>query len=71
MEELAQYLIPTDSVLPFDKIDLTDKETSKLLMGQTVVTAVVDGIYKMYTADGFYGLAEVTEGRAKAKTKLC
>ena len=71
VEELSQYLIPTDSVLPFDKIDLTDKETSKLLMGQTVATALADGLYKMYTADGFYGLAEVTEGRAKAKTKLC
>lgn len=71
VEELAQYLIPTDSVLPFDKIDLTDKETGKLLMGQTVATALADGLYKMYTADGFYGLAEVREGRAKAKTKLC
>ena len=29
------------------------------------------GIYKIYTADGFYGLAEVVGGKAKAKTKLC
>ena len=71
LEELEKYLIPTDSVLPFETLSLTEAELGKILQGQRVKTRVADGVYKIYTADGFYGLAEVLEGLAKAKTKLC
>ena len=71
VEELEQYLIPTDSVLPFETLPLTDQEVGRILQGQRVKTDMVGGIYKMYTADGFYGLVEVADGLAKAKTKLC
>ena len=71
IEELEQYLIPTDSVLPFENLPLTEQEVGRILQGQRVKTGVADGIYKMYTADGFYGLVEVVDGLAKAKTKLC
>ena len=70
LEELEKYLIPTDSVLPFETLSLTETELSKILQGQRVKTDVADGLYKIYTADGFYGLAEVLEGLAKAKTKF-
>ena len=71
LEELEKYLIPTDSVLPFETLALTEVELGKILQGQRVKTDVADGLYKIYTAEGFYGLAEVLEGLAKAKTKLC
>ena len=71
LEELEKYLIPTDSVLPFETLSLTETELSKILQGQRVKTDVADGLYKIYTPDGFYGLAEVLDGLAKAKTKLC
>ena len=71
LEELEKYLIPTDRVLPFGTLSLTEAELGKILQGQRVKTDVADGLYKIYTADGFYGLAEVLEGLAKAKTKLC
>ena len=71
IEELETYLIPTDSVLPFETLALTEAELGRILQGQRVKTSVADGLYKIYTADGFYGLAEVLEGLAKAKTKLC
>lgn len=71
LEELERYLIPTDSVLPFDTLDFTEVEMGRILQGQRVKMSVTDGLYKVYTADGFYGLAEVVEGLAKAKTKLC
>ena len=71
IEELEQYLIPTDSVLPFENLPLTDQAVGRILQGQRVKTDMVGGIYKMYTADGFYGLVEVVDGLAKAKTKLC
>jgi tRNA pseudouridine55 synthase len=71
VEELEKYLIPTDSVLPFETLALTEVEMGRILQGQRVKTNKADGIYKIYTADGFYGLAEVLDGLAKAKTKLC
>ena len=71
VEELEKYLIPTDSVLPFDRLDLTAKGYEKLLHGQYVAVDVADGIYKIYNGELFYGLAEVVGGKAKAKTKLC
>ena len=71
LEELEKYVIPTDSVLPFETLDFTDVEMGRILQGQRVKTNKADGIYKIYTADVFYGLAEVVDGLAKAKTKLC
>ena len=71
VEELEKYLIPTETVLPFETLSLTEKGVERILQGQFVTVDVMDGIYKIYTADGFYGLAEVVNGKAKAKTKLC
>ena len=71
VEELEKYLIPTETVLPFEALSLTEKGVERILQGQFVTVDVADGIYKIYTADGFYGLAEVVGGKAKAKTKLC
>ena len=71
LEVLSSYLIPTQSVLPFDRLPLTEKEEWKIYNGQTVETDAKDGLYKIDKQGAFYGLAEVTDGRAKAKTKLC
>ena len=71
VEELEKYLIPTETVLPFEALSLTEKGVERIFGGQFVTVDVADGIYKIYTADGFYGLAEVVGGKAKAKTKLC
>lgn len=71
LEELEKYLIPTESVLPFARLELTEKETEKILHGQFVATAQTDGLYKLYQGELFYGLAEVKDGKAKAKAKLC
>lgn len=70
-EELEKYLIPTESVLPQPALSLSVTDEEKLLMGQTVKTERADGLYKLYKNGVFYGLAEVQNGLAKAKTKLC
>ncbi len=70
-EELERYLIPTESVLPFARLELKDIQEKKLLQGQQVRVEVEDGTYKIYENERFYGLAEVQDGKAKAKTKLC
>lgn len=71
VEELIEYLIPTESVLPFAKLSVNEREETRLLHGLAVETDERDGLYKLYQGEAFYGLAEVQNGKAKAKTKLC
>ena len=58
-------------MLPYEVLSLTEKQEKKILQGQQVCVEMPDGTYKIYENERFYGLAEVKEGRAKAKTKLC
>lgn len=69
--ELEKYIIPTERVLPFETLRLSEKNAQKLFQGQQVCVEESDGLYKIYQDEAFYGLAEVQDGRAKAKTKLC
>ena len=71
IEELEKYLIPTASVLPFEDLLLNEKQTVKILQGQQVRVEQANGLYKLYDGENFYGIAEVVNGLAKAKTKLC
>ena len=71
LSELEKYLIPTESVLPFPALVLTDKNPERIFNGMAVETAQADGLYKLYNQEKFYGIAEVKDGKAKAKTKLC
>ncbi len=71
IEELERYLIPTESVLPFEPLTLTDKQAERIFHGLAVESGQADGLYKLYQDDAFYGIAEVKNGLAKAKTKLC
>ncbi|MBO4939987.1 MAG: tRNA pseudouridine(55) synthase TruB [Clostridia bacterium] len=70
LETLQSYLIPTESVLPFARLEPIGR-IDKIFNGLTVETAQEDGLYKLYREEEFYGIAEVKDGRAKAKTKLC
>ncbi len=67
-ENWRDYLIKTDSVLPFSAIFSEDK---RLLQGQKVETELQDGLYKLYFAGEFYGLARAAGGLLKAEKKLC
>ena len=71
MEELEKYLIPTESVLPFEKLLLEGKNAERIFNGLAVDCEQADGEYKLYREEEFYGIAEVKNKKAKAKTKLC
>lgn len=71
VEELERYLIRTEDVLPFARMEFSGKNEERLFNGVAVSTDCADGLYKLYKAGEFYGIAEVKEGKAKAKTKLC
>ena len=71
VSELEKYLIPTEKVLPFEVLELSSKNAEKAFHGMTVDAVQADGLYKIYQGDLFYGIAEIKNGRAKIKTKLC
>lgn len=71
IEELEKYLIPTQNVLPFEDLWLSEKDSQKLFNGQRVAVETADGLYKIYKDGAFYGVAEVKDGLAKAAMKLC
>ena len=71
IEELEKWLIPTEDVLPYEDLPLNEKQSVKLFQGQQVRVEQADGLYKIYQDEAFYGIAEVKDGLAKAKTKLC
>ena len=71
VEELEKYLIPTESVLPFPDLVITAKNPERIFNGMEVEADGADGLYKLYKEEKFYGIAEVKNGFAKAKTKLC
>lgn len=71
VSELEKYLIPTESVLPFPTLSITDQKPERIFSGMAVEADGADGFYKLYKEDAFYGIAEVKRGFAKAKTKLC
>ncbi len=67
-----EYLIPCDSVLPFESFYPKGVTAKKLFNGLGVESGLNDGTYKIYTEDeNFYGLAVVTGGTMKMRTKLC
>ena len=72
LKNYKDYVISTDSVLPFDSIYPDEREAKKLFNGLSVQTDLSDGTYKIYCTDGsFYGLAEVKLNTLKVRTKLC
>ena len=71
-QELERYLIPTDAVLPYPTLTLQKRGWQKIYNGVCVAVDEADGLYKFYNEDGsFYGIAQVQNGLAKLKTKLC
>ena len=71
-ENIANYLIETDSVLSFESFHPTATEAKKLFNGLTVKSGLSDGTYKIYCTDGsFYGLAEAKDNILRVRTKLC
>ncbi len=70
IEWLESKIIPTESVLPFETLVLEGKAL-RIYDGLRIETDKEDGLYKIYRDGLFYGVAEVKDGLAKAKIKLC
>lgn len=71
-DNVQDYIIPTQSVLPFESIYPVGNDAKKLFNGLSVSTDLMDGIYKIFdTEKAFYGLATVENSKLKIRTKLC
>lgn len=71
-ENISEFLIPCDSVLPFDSIYAGGNLAKKIFNGVSVECGYSDGTYKIYNENkDFYGLAVVQGGVLKVRTKLC
>lgn len=71
-ENIVDYLIPTENVLPFESVKPTEKDAKRLFNGLPVKSNLPDGVYKLfYTDNSFYGLCEVRQNILKVRTKLC
>lgn len=67
-ENIRDYIIPTDSVLPFPVLENADE---RIFRGVGVRADCADGLYKLYREHEFYGIARVADGVARAEKKLC
>lgn len=70
-ENVKDYIIPTESVLPYDDIQVDGDDAEKLFNGVAVNCAYADGIYKIYKDGLFYGLARASQSVLKVIKKLC
>ena len=64
-------LISPDAVFDMPSVDFDGGDVKKLKNGLSLGFPGKDGLYKLYLDDEFYGIAEVKEGRVRAKAKIC
>ncbi len=67
-ENWEKYLIPTDMVLPFAGMDVTDE---RYYRGVRYAVDAADGTYKIYRDGLFYGTGIVEDGILRPGKKLC
>lgn len=68
VENVEDFLIPTEEVLPYPVLNLN---SPRVFNGLQERVENPDGLYKLYRGGEFYGIASVQDGLAKAEKKLC
>lgn len=64
-DNIENYILPIDSVLDYNKIELSDINTKKILNGQTIKTDLQDGTYKLNNELDTIALIQVHNSNAK------
>lgn len=70
-ENIESFIIPTESVLPYESFYPDDAQSKKIFNGLEADCGAADGVYKLYNGKDFYGLAEVRQSKIRMRTKLC
>ena len=66
-----EYLILPDAVFEMPSLDFDGEDARKMKNGLSLPFAGKEGLYKLYFDDEFYGIAQASEGRVRAKAKIC
>ena len=71
-DNIGGHIIQCDSLLPYESIYATGQTAKKVFNGLAAPCGYADGTYKLYNEErNFYGIAVVSGGLLKARTKLC
>lgn len=71
-DNVRNFIIPCDGVLPYESIYLHGRDAKKVFNGLPLPCDYADGDYKLYNEErNFYGIASVSGGILKARIKLC
>ena len=62
LENVDDFIIPADSAVSFEKLNLTDKQAQKILDGVFENYGFNDGTYRVYNQEKFIGVGKVSEG---------
>ena len=62
MENADDFIIPADSAVSFEKLNLTQKQAQKILDGVFENYGFSDGTYRVYNQGKFIGVGKVREG---------
>ena len=66
-EKKQSLLIPADNAVDFPVIVLNEEQTKRLFNGLYDEYDYSDGVYRVYSPQGFYGVGEVKNGKIKVK----
>lgn len=64
-KSVEEFIIPSDSVLSFDKLVLSNERATKMLNGVYEKYGFDDGVYRVYNEREFWGVGTVKDGILK------
>lgn len=67
-EKIESLLTPSDSVVSFEKLVLTNETATKILNGVYEDIGVLDGTYRVYNGEEFWGVGVAEKGKLKIKS---
>ena len=62
LENVDDFIIPADSAVNFEKLNLSGAQTQKILDGVFENYGFKDGTYRVYNQGAFIGVGRVQEG---------
>ena len=66
-DDVEKFLLPPDMAVDFEKLVLTKKQAQKILDGVFEDYGFVDGTYRVYNEQEFWGVGETENGKLKIK----
>ncbi|MBO5954540.1 MAG: hypothetical protein J6Q13_01060, partial [Clostridia bacterium] len=62
---IVETILPLDSILTYERLNVTDEETNRLLNGQTLNLNKQDGMYSLFLNNDIIALVKICDFKAK------